>query len=101
MAASQHPLDDRQHSHAIRRRQGGRTNVYGSSFYPPETAINGQGPAHPCNDFDPADGDPGNCANCGQYDGEHSVKAMGSYATAYLDEMARGIPGSDASTGAY
>jgi len=34
MAASQHPLDDRQHGHAIRRRQGGRTSIYHDQLYP-------------------------------------------------------------------
>jgi hypothetical protein len=29
-----HPNDDRQHGHAIRRRQGGRTSVYHDQLYP-------------------------------------------------------------------
>lgn len=98
MAASQDFRDDRQHGHAIRRRQGGRSNIYGGDMYAPAWAINGQGPAQPCPDFDPANGDPGSCANCGQYDGEHSYKAMGTYASNYVAEMM--AQGSDASTGA-
>lgn len=34
MAASHDPLDDRQHGHAIRRRQGGRTSIYHDQLYP-------------------------------------------------------------------
>lgn len=33
MAASQDPMDDRQHGHAIRRRQGGRTSIYHDQLY--------------------------------------------------------------------
>lgn len=78
MAASHDPLDDRQHSHAIRRRQGGRTSMYGNTFYAASYALNG-GVAARCNNFDPAVGDPGHCANCGEYDGDHSAHAMAGY----------------------
>jgi len=41
-----HPLDDRQHGHAIRRRQGGRTSMYHEQLYPKaaiEKALGDQG----------------------------------------------------------
>lgn len=100
MAASFDPQDDRQHGHAIRRRQGGRTSIYGGAFYPASFSMNG-GLAVPCKEFVPADGDPGHCANCGEYDGDHTAKAAGPYATGYQDEISQGPLGSDSATGAY
>lgn len=79
--------------HGIRRRSGGKTSVYGGAMY----ALNG-GTAVPCPNFDPAEGDPGHCANCGAYDGDHHESAMAGYD---LSDWAGGIPGSDSSTGAY
>jgi len=92
------PDDDRQYGQGMRRRKGGRSSIYGGGIvYPVGASLNG-GVAVRCPSFEPANGDPGTCANCGAYDGDHHATAMAGYD---LSDWSQGIPGSDASTGAY
>lgn len=93
MAASFDYKDDRQHGHAIRRRQGGRTSIYHNAFYPVSLAIGGGGLAVPCGGFRPDYEDPSQCANCGEDMADHGMGDLGAYGPG-------GIPGSDGSTGA-
>jgi hypothetical protein len=94
MAASFDYQDDRQHSHAIRRRQGGRTSIYHNAFYPVSVALHCGSLAGPCNSFQPDPYDPTQCMNCEEDAADHGMAAMGDYG-------ASGMPGSDGSTGAY
>ena len=94
MAASFDYQDDRQHSHAIRRRQGGRPSIYHDVFYPVSMALHGGALAVPCSGFMPDPYDPSQCSACGENMDDHGVAALGSYGPG-------GIPGSDSVTGAY
>lgn len=78
MAASFDPMDDRQHGHAIRRRQGGRTSMYHDVFYPVSIPWWMYMTPQPNEDDDQVAGAP---------DGGGVPSG--------------GIPGSDGSTGAY
>jgi hypothetical protein len=87
--ATQQPSDDRQHGHAIRRRQGGRTSIYHDQLYP-SSAIE----KNAAETFE-------------TYDGGDLVKAIQNGEPGALEEHARRARyairpvGSDSATGAY
>jgi hypothetical protein len=83
--ATQHPLDDRQHGQAIRRRQGGRTSIYHDQLYP-VAALQRRAMADSfAHEYEPGVYND-TCAWCGE-DYDH---------TAHHDPV-----GSDSATGAY
>jgi hypothetical protein len=94
MAASFDPKDDRHHSQAIRRRQGGRTSIYHDVFYPSSMALHGRSLAVPCGGFVPDPEDASQCSSCGEAMDDHGMNDLGSFGPG-------GIPGSDGVTGAY
>jgi hypothetical protein len=46
------------------------------------------GAPKPCGGFEPAKGDPGHCANCGEYDSDHSPADLGPYASSVAADSA-------------